>query len=539
MSASPKEEWGSRVGVILAVAGSAVGLGNFLRFPGQAAMNGGGAFLIPYFTALLLLGIPIGWAEWAMGRYAGAKGFHSAPGILGVIGGGSGWRYLGVVGALIPLAVAFYYVFIEAWTLGYFLQYVTGGIGIDHAAPIADQSAASATFFNHFTGADANGELFTRTSKYTVLCWILAFTINITLIYRGLSKGIEKFVTWAMPIMAICAVIVLIRVLSLGTPDPAMPDQNVVNGLGYMWNPDFSKLGNFQTWLAAAGQIFFSISVGFGIILNYSSYMKRRDDVALSALTSAATNELFEVGFGGMITLTSAFIFLGLTGTAAAVATGSFGLGFTTLPVVFAQMGAFGNVIGAVWFLMLFLAAITSSLSMYQPAVALLMETMGWDRRKATNGIVGISLVGTALTLWFTANGVFWNTLDFWVGTFLIFVMAGVQIFAFSWSFGIDRGWREIHHGALIQLPPIIKFVLKYVAPLYLLVVFVGFSIQNLPASLASVAASPPAQIALGLVAVTAIGLLWAVRIGERRWRAAGMDLDGKEPLEVDQATTH
>lgn len=538
MSASQKEEWGSRVGVILAVAGSAVGLGNFLRFPGQAAMNGGGAFLIPYFTALILLGIPIGWAEWAMGRYAGAKGFHSAPGVLGVIGGGSVWRYLGVVGALIPLAVAFYYVFIEAWTLGYFLQYLTGGLGIDRAMPITDQSATSAAFYTGFTGAGADGVLFTGDSKYTVLCWVAAFAINIFLIYRGLSKGIEKFVTWAMPIMAVCAVIVLFRVLSLGTPDPSAPDQNVVNGLGYMWNPDFSKLGDFQTWLAAAGQIFFSISVGFGIILNYSSYMKRRDDVALSALTSASTNELFEVGFGGMITLTASFIFLGLSGTAAAVATGSFGLGFTTLPVVFAQMGPFGNLIGAIWFLMLFLAAITSSLSMYQPAVALLMETLGWDRRKATNGIVGISLVGTAMTLWFTANGVFWNTLDFWVGTFLIFVMAGVQIFAFSWSFGIDRGWREIHHGALIQLPPIVKFVLKYVAPLYLLVVFVGFSIQSLPDSLRAVAASPPAQLAIGLIVVTALGLLVAVRIGERRWRAAGLDLDGRIPLEADPDAT-
>ena len=131
-----REEWGTRVGVILAVAGSAVGLGNFLRFPGQAAQNGGGAFLIPYFCALLLLGIPIGWAEWAMGRYAGAKGFHSAPGILGVITGRAWGRYIGVIGALIPLAVSFYYVFIESWTLGYFLKYLTGGIGIDTAAPV-------------------------------------------------------------------------------------------------------------------------------------------------------------------------------------------------------------------------------------------------------------------------------------------------------------------------------------------------------------------------------------------------------------------
>src|SRR3990172_6208896 len=107
------QQWGSRLGVILAVAGSAVGLGNFLRFPGNAAQNGGGAFMIPYFCALILLGIPIGWAEWAMGRYGGRKGFHSAPAIMGILGRGSAARYLGVVGVLIPMVVYFYYVIIE------------------------------------------------------------------------------------------------------------------------------------------------------------------------------------------------------------------------------------------------------------------------------------------------------------------------------------------------------------------------------------------------------------------------------------------
>ena len=538
MSASQKEEWGSRIGVILAVAGSAVGLGNFLRFPGQAAMNGGGAFLIPYFSALLLLGIPIGWAEWSMGRYGGAKGFHSAPAIMGVIGRGSWARYFGVVGVMIPLAVAFYYVFIESWTLVYFLKYLTGGIGIDATTSIAEQSATSAAFYNGYTGATGDGILFTGDSQFTLFCWIATFAINLTLIFRGLSKGIEKFVTFAMPVMAICAVIVLIRVLTLGTPDPAAPDQNVVNGLGYMWNPDFSALGNFQTWLAAAGQIFFSISVGFGIIMNYASYMKRRDDVALSGLTAAATNELFEVGFGGMITLTASFIFLGLTGTIAAVQTGSFGLGFTTLPVVFAQMGSFGNIIGAIWFLMLFLAAITSSLSMYQPAVAFLMEAFDIERSKATRGVMAISLVGSAMTLWFTGNGVFWSTLDFWVGTFLIFVMAGSQIIAFSWVFGIDRGWREIHSGALIQLPRVLRFVMKYVAPLYLIIVFVGFSIQNLPASIRAIGESPAAQLAMGLIGVTLVGLFVAVRMGTKRWRAAGLDIDDRNPLDTDSVTT-
>ena len=107
-SPAPTQQWGSRLGVILAVAGSAVGLGNFLRFPGQAAQNGGGSFMIPYFLALLVLGIPIGWAEWAMGRYGGRKGFHSAPAIMGVVGKGAIARYLGVIGVLIPLGVFFF-----------------------------------------------------------------------------------------------------------------------------------------------------------------------------------------------------------------------------------------------------------------------------------------------------------------------------------------------------------------------------------------------------------------------------------------------
>ena len=158
--------------------------------------------------------------------------------------------------------------------------------------------------------------------------------LNIILVYRGLSGGIEKFCRFALPAMAVLAIIVLVRVLTLGTPDPALPDRNVVNGLGWLWNPNFSKLTDFDTWLAAAGQIFFSLSVGFGVILNYASYLKKKDDIALSAFTAGATNELFEVGFGGLITLTAAFVFLG-----AFEVTGTFGLGFQTLPVVFEQMG--------------------------------------------------------------------------------------------------------------------------------------------------------------------------------------------------------
>ena len=531
MDQAHKEQWGTKLGVILAVAGSAVGLGNFLRFPGQAAANGGGAFLIPYFTALLLVGIPIGWAEWAMARYGGKKGFHSAPAVLGVIGRGSIARYFGVIGVLIPLGVAFYYVFIEAWTFGYFLKYLTGGVGVDVNAPIAEQSAAAASYYNHFTGTAQDGILFTGDSKYTIISWVIVFTINIFFVYRGLSRGIEKFCSWAMPAMAICAVVVLIRVLTLGTPDASQPDQNVINGLGYMWNPNFSKLGDFQTWLAAAGQVFFSLSVGFGIILNYASYLKKKDDVVLSSVTSSATNELFEVGFGGMITIPAAFIFLGLSGTAAAVATGSFGLGFNTLPVVFAHMGPLGNLVGAAWFLMLFLAAITSSLSMYQPGVAFVKEALGWSHGKATTAIAVLGTIGAILTLWFTQGGAFWSTVDFWIGTFAIFIMAGLQIILFSWVFGINRGWDELHEGASLRVPRIFRFIMKYVAPTYLIVVFVGFCTQNLGASMQAAWASTGSRVGILVCGATLLLLLAVTFAGERRWRRLGLDIDDKSPI--------
>jgi len=532
MTSEQKEQWGTRLGVILAVSGSAVGLGNFLRFPGQAAANGGGAFLIPYFAALLLLGIPIGWAEWAMGRYGGKKGLHSAPAIMGLFSRSSFGRYIGVIGVLIPLAVSYYYVFIETWTFGYFLKYLSGGIGVPQGVPVAEQAAAAATFYNGFTGATQDGILFTGDSKFTVLSWVAVFAINITLVFRGLSKGIEKFCSYAMPVMAVLAVIVLIRVLTLGTPDPSVPDQNVVNGLGYMWNPDYSRLGNAQTWLAAAGQIFFSLSVGFGVIINYASYVKPTDDVALSGLTASATNELFEVGFGGLITLTAAFVFLGVSGTTAAVATGSFSLGFATLPVVFARMGALENLIGAAWFFMLFLAAITSSLSMYQPAVATLKEALGWSHGKATGMIACMGTFGALMTLWFTQGGAFWNTVDFWAGTLLIYVMAAFQIIFFGWVFGIERGWKEIHNGAAIRIPTIFKFIMKYVAPAYLIVIFVAFCLQNLGPSLRAAWANTGSRVGVLTILATLIFLLVVVRIGETRWRALGLDIDDSKPAD-------
>jgi SNF family Na+-dependent transporter len=548
-----------------------VGLGNFLRFPGNAASNGGGAFMIPYFIALLLLGIPIGWVEWTMGRYGGRKGFHSAPGIMGVWGKGPVARYLGVFGVLIPLAVYFYYVVIESWCLCYAWSFATGGIGVESGAEVATQVASSKGFFGEITGNDSNGFLAQGEIHKSVWFWLITSVVNVYFVYRGLSKGIEKFCSWAMPAMAVIGLIVLVRVLTLPADSHHPQEQNVATGLNFMWNPDFAKLQDPKTWLAAAGQIFFSLSVGFGVIINYASYLRRKDDVVLSGLTASATNEFFEVALGGMITLTASVVFMGVAMTAANTG-GTFSTGFFALPVVFARM-PLGNFFGAIWFFMLFLAAITSSLSMLQPSKAFFEEALGIGRKASTTIVTAICVLGNLFVLYFSRNLIALDTIDFWVGTFLIFVVAGTQIICFGWIFGSKKGFELAHEGAHMRIPGFIRFITKWVSPWYLIAIFGLFCYFNAPDYIRTMLASPAdfedivrasddaktlsgGQLEVYVVQSVAsklddqhaarmswfvilgtIALLMVVTwVGAKRWRASGLDLDGAKPPDDEVA---
>ncbi len=537
------EQWGSRIGVILAVAGSAVGLGNFLRFPGQAAQHGGGAFMLPYFVSLLVLGIPLCWAEWTMGRYGGTKGFNSAPGIYSTIWRHPYAKYLGAVALLMPLMIYMYYVLIEAWCLGYAFNYLSGDLMIggggeidtliDQAqaqakTPLSDADAAATgfgTFFDNFVGNNQNG--FALGGHGGRWLWVLVgvFLFNFFLIYRGVTKGIESFCRIAMPVMIVLALIVLVRVLTLGAPNPDKPDQSVLAGLNFMWNPEPEKLLDPQTWLAASGQIFFSLSVGFGIIINYASYLSERDDVVLSGLTSSSVNEFIEVCLGGLITIPAAFIFLGV----AAGEQSTFGLGFNALPNVFAQMPG-GRVFGFLWFFMLFIAAITSSVSMLQPVIAFLEEGFGL-KRHASAALLGlITALGSGFILYFSKNLTALDTMDFWVGSVLIFVLAMIQAILYGWVLGIERGDEEAHRGAHIRIPRFVQYMLKYVVPVYLLTIFIGFAINNVPAYVKSISEKPVAQGTIGFILLVLGFLLLMVHIAGRRWEKDGRLTYGDSP---------
>jgi NSS family neurotransmitter:Na+ symporter len=507
------EAWASRLGVILAVAASAVGLGNFLRFPGQAAQHGGGAFMIPYFVALLLLGIPLGWAEWTMGRYGGLRGFNSAPGIYSVI-----WRhplakYLGGVALLVPLVICMYYVVIEAWCLGYAWFYLTGELMQGEKEP-----GRYAKFFDSFIGSHKDGFLYEGGHGRVIWFIGITFIVNFVLIYRGINRGIEAFCKWAMPIMAVCALCVLVRVVTLGTPNPAQPEQNLVSGLGYMWNPKFAALLEPKTWLAAAGQIFFTLGVGFGIIINYSSYLKRSDDVVLSGLTASSVNEFFEVCLGGLITIPAAFMFLGMAGLKE---TGTYDLGFKTLPHVFAAMPG-GQLFGFLWFTMLFLAAITSSISMLQPVIAFFEEGLGLKRHASVAFLFLISAMGSAFVVYFSKNRVALDTLDFWGGTMLLAVLALVQAVLYGWVLGIDAGERAAHEGAHLRIPQFVQYIIKYVSPTFLLLVLGGVFVTDGPSYLQTLKAQPAAGMAFGLIALLLVFFTVLIHIAGRRWEAEG-----------------
>jgi len=468
--AKKPERWGTRIGVILAVTGGAVGLGNFLRFPGLAAKYEGGAFMIPYFTALLVLGFPLAWAEWALGRYGGSRGFNSGPGIFRTI-----WRtrtsaYFGTLVLIVPVLVYMYYVFIEAWCLGY-AWYTAFG-----ALDLGPEKGAYVDFFAEFTGSGGNGSLFSAAGAPTLAFLALCFAANLGLIYRGLSKGIEWFCRWAMPALVICALVVLVRVLTLGTPDPVRPELSLDAGLGFMWNPSTQHVGfleslaNPQMWMEAAGQIFFSVAIGFGIIITYASYLKPRDDIALSGLTSVAGNEFCEVALGGMITIPAAFVFLGREEVLRSAGS-TFDLGFKTLPMIFHAM-PLGRLVGTLFFFLLFLAAITSTVAMLQPAIALFEEGLGMNRRQSVTLLGLLTLVGVGFVVFFSGDMAALNTIDFWVGTFAIYVLATFQAILFGWVLGVGRGMEELRRGAEIRVPRFLGFVLKYVSPTYLLGIF-------------------------------------------------------------------
>lgn len=519
--AEARERWGTKLGVIMAVAGSAIGLGNFLRFPVQAAQNGGGAFMIPYIAALLLIGVPMMWVEWTAGRYGGGFGHSSAPGIFQSL-----WpknpaaKYIGVLGLMGPLVIIMFYVYIESWTLAYSFYSLTGTL--THAG----QSGNLRSFLGGLQGLEQNQYFSGMGAAFTF--FIITFLANMAVVYFGIKGGIERFCNIAMPVLLIFGLLLAIRVLTLFAPNPAHPDWSSTNGLGFLWNPDFSTLKSPRVWLAAAGQIFFTLSLGMGVILTYASYVRKQDDVALSGLTAAGTNEFAEVVLGGSIIIPAAFAFFGPEAMVDIANSGSFNLGFVTMPAIFSEI-PLSRLFSFVWFFMLFLAGITSSISLSQPLIAFLEDEFKLSRRKAVLVLAITVFLLCQPGIWFLSHGVI-DDLDFWGGNFVIVLGATVEIIIVAWIFGIDKTWSELETGAKLRIPRLFKFVIKYVTPVLLLAILGTWFFEDwIPVIMMENVASENVPYVLGtrltLVAVIVV-LCIMVRIAwQRRRRETGREV--------------
>jgi SNF family Na+-dependent transporter len=459
---STKERWATRFGLVLAMAGNAVGLGNFLRFPAQAAQNGGGAFIIPYLVALLVMGLPLIWVEWAMGRYGGQRGHHSAPGILQSMARSKFWRYFGVFGLWTNLVVAAYYLYIESWCMVYAFYSYLGGFAFEEPQ----------AFFDRLIGTRPN-EVF-AISGWGLGAFFICIAINIWVLSRGLAKGIELVAKIGMPLLIAFGIVLAVRGLLLQPGVDPEVKYSPLEGLNFVWQPNYSSLLNPSVWLAAAGQIFFTLSIGLGSIHCYASYLREQDDITLTGATAAWTNEFCEVILGGTILIPIAAAYIGLDGVQAQ---GHFALGFMVLPKLFNNWGAFAPFAGFMWFGLLFFAAITSSLAMGQPIMAFLQDEFRFSRGQSALAFGALLLPLSGCVAIF-AMGSFFDEFDYWAGTFALVIFALGETILFAWIFGMGRGWAEMMKGAELRVPWVFYPIIKYVTPVFLLVILIGYALQ-------------------------------------------------------------
>jgi SNF family Na+-dependent transporter len=474
-----KESWGSRIGLILAMAGNAVGLGNFLRFPIQAVQNGGGAFIIPYLVSFILMGIPLLWIEWALGRYGGTRGNHSTPFIMGSMAKQRIWKYVGVFGIFTNIGIISYYTYIESWTLTYTIESVFGGFKGLSATEV------SHVFDNYvgITAASGADNLIINLPVWAIVAFVVTLALNVYILSKGLSGGIEKVAKIAMPLLLIFGVFLAIMAFTIGhTGEPNCPTCNSHLGFEFLWNPQFDSLANPKVWLAAAGQIFFTLSVGMGTILCYAAYLKKHEDIALNAMTAGWMNGFVEIVLGASIVIPIAVGYMGLDWVKE---NAGFMMAFKTMPYLFNKWGAVLSVFaGVAWFGLLFIAGITSSLAMGTPWMGFVEDEFNWSRKKGAVTLGIIVLILALPTILFFQAGVF-DEYDYWTGTVALVVFAMAEVVLFSWVFGIDKGWKEINDGAEINVPKIYKPIIKWVTPFFILIILISALIKPLNGDMA------------------------------------------------------
>lgn len=444
MTHTKRATFGSKIGVILATVGCAVGLGNIWRFPYMLGENGGAAFLLVYISCILFLGIPVMITEFFIGRYSR----KNAAGAFKVMAPGTKWSVIGYNGVAAAFLILGYYAVVSGWTLEYIVQAFSGSLEGKNATDFADEFTAFST------------------GVFRPILWTVVFiALTHIIIISGVKEGIERASKVMMPVLFLILIALCVRSATL---------PGASEGLSFLFNPDFSKI-NSSVVLSAMGQAFFSLSIGMGCLITYASYFGKQTNLQTTALQVTILDTLVAVLAGVMI-FPAVFSF-GIEPTTGPE------LVFITLPNVFEQL-PFGNIWSFVFFVLLALAALTSTISLHEVSTAYVHEEYHVSRKKAAIIVsVGVTIVGILCSLSmgllksYTLFGLnFFNLLDF-VTAKIMLPLGGMMICIFT-AKRVDKLLLKeevTNHGTIrFYFFNTYAFFVKYIAPIAIGLIFLN-----------------------------------------------------------------
>jgi NSS family neurotransmitter:Na+ symporter len=441
-----RDGFGSKIGVIAAAAGSAVGLGNIYRFPCELGNNGGGAFLLVYLLIVICLGIPVMLSEFVIGR----RTQKNPIGAFKTLRPHSGWPFFGYLGVFCAFIIMAFYSTVAGWTL----EYIVKAVGNQF------EGKDLVTIENEFAN-------FHQIGWKNVLWQGIFIFLTGFVVYRGVADGIEKYAKILMPLLVVILIVLGIKSITL---------PGAGKGLTFLFKPDFSKITG-PVLISALGQAFFSLSMGMGVLITYGSYIKKDDNMTTTALSVTLADTLVAV-LAGVVIFPAAFSF-GVQPTA------GMGLVFSTLPMIFNQMTG-GYVFCIIFFVLLAVAALTSTISLLEVIVAYLVEELHLKRRWATViASIGCMAVGVFASLSLKSDtslvigGMsFFDGLDFLSAKVLLPLGAFFIVIFVGWVMGKKQFYAEISNEGKLKLSikSVIYFIIKYLAPLAIGIIFVtGF----------------------------------------------------------------
>lgn len=441
-----RDGFGSKLGIIAAAAGSAVGLGNIYRFPCELGNNGGGAFLMVYLLIVLCLGVPVMLSEFIIGRRAQ----KNPIGAFKLLKPRSGWPIIGYMGVLCAFIIMAFYSTVAGWTL----EYIVKSVGNQFHGK--ELSAIEQEF------ADFHEIGWKNVMWQGVFILLTGFVV-----FKGVADGIEKYAKILMPVLVVILIVLGVRAVTL---------PGAGEGLRFLFKPDFSKITG-SVLISALGQAFFSLSMGMGVLITYGSYIQKDDNLTTTAISVTLSDTLIAV-LAGVVIFPAAFSF-GVQPTA------GMGLVFNTLPMIFNQMAG-GYFFCVIFFVLLAVAALTSTISLLEVIVAYFVEELHMKRRWATViASLGCMALGvfaslslqsdTGLTI---AGLSFFDCLDFFSAKILLPIGALAIVIFVGWIMGKHTFNEEITNDGKLKLrvKGIIYFIIRYLAPLAIAVIFItGF----------------------------------------------------------------